>query len=179
MAHLLGLLGLVSNGHATLELAVSVRLSIRVVFGQRPQWGQSPVEHRGTFVCLSIRLSIRLFVCPPIFLSPLSGLSGIKPGLSGPKSGLSALESGLSALESGLSDFKSGLSGFSPHRPLNSLLRPLIGSLRPQIVLLALKSTLSGHKSKTDKQAEGRKDGQTKLPLRSTELRPKQKPKSF
>ena len=56
-------------------------------FGQRPQRGRSPVEHRGTFV----RPSVRSFVCPP----PSSGPSGLKSSLSGLQSSLSGLKSSL------------------------------------------------------------------------------------
>ena len=46
-----------------------------VSFGQRPQRGQSPIEHRGTFVCPSVRLSVHssvhLFVPPIRLLRPL------------------------------------------------------------------------------------------------------------
>ena len=55
-------------------------------FGQRPQRGQSPVGHGGTFV--------RLFI--PQALE--SALSGLKAALSGIKSALSGLESSLSGL---------------------------------------------------------------------------------
>ena len=46
------------------------------LFGQRPRRGQSPVEHRGTFVLPFVCLFICSFVPPPP-----SGPSGLKSGL--------------------------------------------------------------------------------------------------
>ena len=108
------------------------------VAGQRPQRGRCPVEHRGTFVCLSVcsfihspppdqafpasnirplRPPIRLLLLQMSFLrsqirhpSLKSAFSGFKSVLSGLNSVLSGLNSAVSGLKSVLSDFKSALS---------------------------------------------------------------------
>ena len=70
------------------------------LFGQRPQRGRSPVEHRGTFVHAGLK----------------SALSGLKSSLSGLESAFSGLESALSDLKSTISSVKSALSDSRPER---------------------------------------------------------------
>ena len=99
---------MVSNHCFCYDFVIYVILFISlifVLFGQRPRRGQSPVEHRGTFVRPFVRSS-------PQPLSGLkSALSGLKSALSGLKSALSGLESALSGLKSALFGLKSVLSG--------------------------------------------------------------------
>ena len=68
---------------------------------QRPQRGQSPVEHRVTCVCPSVCPSVGPSVCPfPQALTGLiSALSDLKSTIAGLKSALSGLESVRAELE--------------------------------------------------------------------------------
>ena len=71
---------------------ILVNNSVRSSSGlqQRPQRGRSPVEHRGTFICLFVCL----FVCAsirPSLIKPQITLLDLKLALSGPKSTFSGL----------------------------------------------------------------------------------------
>ena len=73
--------------------------------GQRLGRGLNPVEHRGTFLCLS--------VCLPKALSGLkSALSDLKSALSGLRSTLSGLKSALLSLER--ADLRSEWTDYRP-----------------------------------------------------------------
>ena len=109
------------------------------LFGQRPQRGRSPVEHRGTFV--------RPFVRPCV---PPEALSGLKSALSG-------LESALSGLKFVLSDLRGpgggahGQANGQMKVPLCSTgLRPLRGRCpkslkRNSLATIQLHGSLSRH----------------------------------
>ena len=104
-------------------------------FGQRPQRGRSPVEHRRTVVRPFVRPFVRLSppgplrpeICPfrpEIYpLRPEICLSGLESALSGLKSALPGLKSVLLGLKSALTDsrperadFRSERVNFRPER---------------------------------------------------------------
>ena len=105
------------------------------LFEQRSQRGQCPVEHRGTFVCLS-------FVCPSIRPSQASNLpsqawnlpsQALNLSSRGLKFALTDLKSALSGLKSALSDLKYALPALSSFKSAILGLIWLIRPPRPQI----------------------------------------------
>ena len=107
-------------------LKYSQKKRLKTVFGQRPQRGQSPVEHRGlSFVHSFVRSSV-----------PSQALSGLKSALSGLKSAFSGLKSAFSGLESALSGLKLALSGLESERadfrPKKAGFRPERADFRPE-----------------------------------------------
>ena len=129
------------------------------IFGQRPQRGRSPVEHRGTFVRPSVRSSVRSFIRS---FPPPSGPSGLKSSLSGLKFSLSGhiwpLRPQIWPLRPQIWPPMPQIwpprpliwplrPQIWPLRPQSRPLRPQIWSLRAQISHLNLNLLLSGFKS--------------------------------
>ena len=118
-----------------------------IFFGQRPQRGRRPVEHRGTFVCL--------FLHPSVHLSATQALSGLKSALLGMRSALSGPE--ICPLRPWICPLRPDicLLRFKAWEDRFQGLRGLISGLRGQI------SDLRGPGGRTDGRMDGQTDGRT------------------